>query len=240
MNARRIKSLFAAGALAAALGSAGIALAQEHGGHAPPPTGHGEPHSSGENAHGGEHEEHALKPINWVDFSDKETRPFAALAINFALLMFLYYRFGKTAVANALKTRRETVAKEIEEAAKIKKEAAKRAREYQAKLDKLEEEAEIAKKALIEAGKGERDRIVKDAEEKAERMKRDALFLLEQEIKQMKLDLTRETVELAVAAAEDLLKQKVTQADHDRLAEEFLAQLSGRTPSVAPRAGGPS
>src|SRR5262245_14870561 len=104
MKARRIKSLFAVGVVAAALSSTSVALAQEHGGeHTPPPTGQGEPHSSAENAHGSAHEEHALKPINWVDFSDKETRPFAALAINFALLMFLYYRFGKGAVTTALK-----------------------------------------------------------------------------------------------------------------------------------------
>ena len=44
-------------------------------------------------------------------------------------------------------------------------------------------------------------------------------------MKQMKQDLLRETADLAVAAAEDMLRKRVTQADHERLAEEYLAQL---------------
>jgi F-type H+-transporting ATPase subunit b len=221
-------------------------FAQDHGGHggahgAGP--AHGEaasPHGEGAKAHGEGHGGHELAPFNFADFSNKETRPFVALLINFALLLFLYYRFGKEGVASALKNRRESIAKEIEEAQRIRREAAARAKEYQAKLEKLDEEMDVARKALIEAGKGEKERIVREAEEKADRMRRDAQFLLEQELKQLKVDLTRETVDVAVSAAEELLKQRVTAADHERLAEDFLTQLQApaRPPSTAPRAGG--
>jgi F-type H+-transporting ATPase subunit b len=247
MTSRRIPLALVA-TLALLLGASAAAFAQGHGEHAPPsvtaaahqagstPHGGHDEHATGE--HGGA--EHELEPFNFADFSNTKTRPFAALLINFALLLFLYYRFGKDGIATALKNRRESIAKEIEEAQRIKKEAAKRAKEYQAKLEKLDEEMEVARKALIEAGKGEKERIVREAQEKAERLQRDAQFLLEQELKQLKIDLTRETVEVAVAAAEELLKQRVTQADHDRLAEDFLAQLQAqsKTASVAPRAGG--
>src|SRR5262249_6007049 len=96
MKLRSFGSILGAALLTASLAFAGVAVAQEahgeHGGAAP--AGQGE-HATAEGH--GEHEEHALKPINWADFNNKETRPFAALAINFALLMFLYYRFGKNA-----------------------------------------------------------------------------------------------------------------------------------------------
>jgi F-type H+-transporting ATPase subunit b len=183
---------------------------------------------------------HGPRPINWLDFSDKETPPFLAMAINFAILVGIYWYFGKKPIAEALVQRRNRIAKEIDEAQRMKKEAEKRAEQYQAKLASLGEELDVTKRALVEAGRGEKERIVKEAEEKAERMQRDALFLLEQEVKQMRQDLARETVELAISAAEDLLRKKVTPADHERLADEYLAELTKKhvTKSGAPRSPG--
>ena len=53
--------------------------------------------------------------------------------------------------------------------------------------------------------------------------------MLEQESKQLRLDLQRETVLAALAAAEELLQKRVTGADQERLAEEFLASLEHRS-----------
>ena len=68
-------------------------------------------------------------------------------------------------------------------------------------------------------------RIVREAEEKATRMQKDAEFLLEQERKQVRMDLQREAVQAALVAAEALLRGKLTMADQERVAEEFLATL---------------
>jgi F-type H+-transporting ATPase subunit b len=171
--------------------------------------------------------------INWFDFSNKEQPPYAALFINFGLLAFGYYYFGKKPLGQALKNQRDTIAKQIEEAQRMKHEAEERAKQYQAKLRDLEVELASTRHSLEEAGKGERDRIVKEAEEKAVRMQKDASFLLDQETKQMRLDLQRETVEAALLAAEELLKKRVTPADQERLAEEFLASLLEKSPAVS-------
>lgn len=177
----------------------------------------------------GEHAQHGHwppPPINWTDFSNKSQPPFVAMAINFALLVGIYYAFGKKPIAAGLQARRDNVAKEIEEANRIKKEAEDRAKMYQAKLARLEDELQTARQALIEAGQGERERIVREAEEKAARMRRDADMRIEQEMKQMRQDIWREAVEQAVTAAEDLLKKRVTQADQERLAEQYLTELA--------------
>jgi F-type H+-transporting ATPase subunit b len=180
-------------------------------------------------AEGGEAPEaEAPGSINWFDFSNKEQPPYAALFLNFGLLAYGYYRFGKQPVADALKKHKASIAKEIEEAQRMKHEAEARAKQYQGKLQHLETELAEAKLALEEAGKSERERIVKDAQEKAARMQKDASFMLEQESKQVRLDLQRETVLAALGAAEELLKKRVTGADQERLAEEFLASLEHR------------
>jgi F-type H+-transporting ATPase subunit b len=184
------------------------------------------------------HEEEGPKPINWFDFGNKEQPPYLAAFVNFAILVGAYAYYGKRPVAAALQGRREQVSKQIEEAQKIKHEAEARSKQYEAKLEALNDELATTRATLVAAGVSEKARIVRDAEEKAARMQKDALFQLDQERKQMHADLQRETVAVALAAAESLLRNKLTQADQERVAEEFLATL---VPSKnAPSAGGAS
>jgi F-type H+-transporting ATPase subunit b len=189
---------------------------------APPPVPEPKPEAKSEAA---ESEEPA--PINWTEFG-KENPPYIAMLINFGILVAAYYLFGKKPIAAALQGRRDTIAKEIDEAQRMRREAEERAKVYQAKLEKLEEEVAMARTTLVHAGEAERDRIISEAEAKADRMRKDAEFLVEQELKQIRQDLWRDTVETAVAAAEELLRTRVTQADHERLAEDYLADLGGK------------
>lgn len=169
-------------------------------------------------------DEESPKPINWTDFGSR-TPPFLAMLINFGILVAGYYLLGKKPMAAALVNRRDTIAKDIDEAQRMRKEAEERAKRYQAQLDTLQEEMRTARDALVRAGEAERDRLVREAEAKAERMRKDAEFLVAQEIKQMRQDLLRDAVEVAVTAAQELLKQRITSADQERLAEEYLADL---------------
>ena len=151
------------------------------------------------------------------------------MLVNFGILVAGYYLLGKKPIAAALQSRRDTIAKEIEEAQRMRSEAEARAEKYQAKLAHLEDELKTAREALVRAGEAERERIVREAEAKAERMRKDAEFLVEQELKQIRAGPAGATpVEAAVAAAEELLKKRVTPADQERLAEDYLADLGGK------------
>jgi F-type H+-transporting ATPase subunit b len=173
-------------------------------------------------------------PINWIEFGGK-TPPFVAMLINFGILVTGYYLLGKKPIAAGLQSRRDSIAKAIEEAQRMKHEAEERAKTYLGKLERLEEEMRIARESLVHAGEAEHERIVKEAEAKAERMRKDAKFLVEQELKQIRGDLWREAVDMAVRAAEDLLKLRVTPADQERLAEEYLADLGTRSKAAEGR-----
>jgi F-type H+-transporting ATPase subunit b len=166
-------------------------------------------------------------PMNWVEFGG-ETPPFIAAVINFTILAAGYYLLGRKPIAAALQGRRDSVAKEIEEAQRMRREAEERAKTYQVKLEHLQEEVRSAREALVHTGEAERDRIVAEADAKAERMRADAAFLIEQEVKQIRHDLWHEALESVVAAAEQLLAQRVTEADHERLAEDYLADLGAK------------
>jgi F0F1-type ATP synthase membrane subunit b/b' len=172
-------------------------------------------------------------PMNWTEFG-AETPPFLAMLINFGILVAGYYLLGRKPIVAGLQSRRDTISKEIDEAQRMKHEAEARAKVYQRKLETLETDLRGARDSLVHAGEAESERIVREAEAKAERMRKDAEFLVEQELKQIRGALWRETVEAAVLAAEDLLKTRVTAADQDRLAEDYLADLGGapRAPST--------
>jgi len=152
--------------------------------------------------------------------------PYAYLLINAGILYFIYYRFGKKPIGDGLRERHDSIAKELAEAARIRAEAEERAAEYKQKLERLGDELQQIKADIIKAGEADRARIVKEAEEKAERMKKDAQFLLDQELKQLRNDMIAFTAEAAVAAAESVLRSKVTSSDHDRLADEFLSDVA--------------
>jgi F-type H+-transporting ATPase subunit b len=237
VKTKRILSILAAVANAT---SATYALAQHEAPGQHPPTHEGDPngaphatehaaaHEEG-HAAGGDH--HGPAPINWTDISDKTRPAFIALAINFGILLAIYYAMGKKGITEGLKKRRIDIGKDIDDARKMLDEAKERAKKYQADLKNADVDAATAKASLVSAGKGEVEHLLNEANEKAERMKRDAERLVEQEKKQLHQDLLTETVQRAVTNAQKILEKNANSEDHARLAQELLAEL-GRLPAA--------
>jgi len=204
----------------------------EKGAHDPPGEEHGE-HAS--EAHGDGH--HGPEALNFGDIFDKRRPALIALFLNFGVLMTLYYMLGKKPIASALKQRRVTIGKEIDEAQALLAEAKERAKKYQADLKNADVDAATAKASLISSGKGEVERLLVDAKEKAERMKREADRLVDQERSAVHAQLLAETIELAGQEAAELLQKSVTADDHARLAQDLLLELARRPAArtAAPR-----
>lgn len=191
--------------------------------HAAAHDAHGDAH--GHDAHAAEahddaHGGHAIS-IGQI-FSDKK---FLGSVVTFSLMMFIIIYFGGKGVSKGLKARRDAVASEMEEAKRIKEEAEAKFAEYQKRLESLDDELATMKREMQEAGEAERDRIVTEAKEKAERMRADNDFMISQLFKQLQVDLKREAVESAVTAAEKTLVSQMSNADHDRIAKDYLDQV---------------
>ena len=245
----KIKRIIATCAALAVATCTTLALAQHEPPGEHPPTHEGDPNGAPhgtENgaAHEGDHAEghqpggshetaghHGPAPINWTDIGDKTRPAFIALAVNFGILMAIYYAMGKKGITQGLKQRRIDIGKDIDDAKKMLDEAKERAKKYQGDLKNADVDAATAKASLVSAGKGEVEHLLNEANEKAERMKRDAERLVEQEKKQLRQDLLVETINRAVGSAQKILEQKATSEDHARLAQELLAEL-GRMPAA--------
>ncbi len=212
---------------------------------------HGDPHggparpgahgAAAPGAHGAAAGHHAPGPINWaygllgerdgvapslLYRSPGMPVPLLASVINFGALLLLGVRFGRKPLSEGLVKRRETLMREMDEAARLKREAEARLQTYKKKLETVGEEIERIKGDYATQAKRDRERIVREAEEKSLRMRRDADFLLAQERKAAVERLTERTADQAVGRAEALLRAGVNEADQQRLADEYLRDVA--------------
>jgi F-type H+-transporting ATPase subunit b len=151
--------------------------------------------------------------------------PFGAMLLNSAILYYLLIRFAKKPIAEALKSRKTTILRGMEEAGKMKSDAEARLADYEEKLATIDQEIERVRAEMRSAGQTERTRILAEAKEKRTRMERDAETLISQELKAVRETLLAETARGALLSAEKALLAKLGAADQTRLAEEYLAGL---------------
>jgi F-type H+-transporting ATPase subunit b len=151
--------------------------------------------------------------------------PFGAWLFNTAVLFYFVGRFSARPVSEALKKRKTGIMQGIEEASRMKQDAADRLAGYEEKLEHVDEEIERVKREMRAAGEAERVRVLDEAREKRERLERDARLLIDQELKAVRALLLRETVSTAIRSAAETLSKQVSEQDHERLAQEYLAAL---------------
>jgi F-type H+-transporting ATPase subunit b len=154
-----------------------------------------------------------------------EPPPFLASVLNFAVLAFVIYRFGRKPLAEALVKRKQAIMQEIDNATRLQQEAEERLTEYEEKLEQLEDMLEQMKTDYVAQAEIEKKHLLAELEERRARMRRDAEFRIEQELKAARIELLQEAVRGAVAAAEQLLRTQATKDDLDRMAEEYLRAI---------------
>jgi len=162
--------------------------------------------------------------------------PFLANLFNFAVFAGIVVFFGRKPLKNALTNRKLAIMKEIDAATKMREEASARLAEYEDKLQHIDDEIERIREDFRAQGKREKERILAEARERKDRMLRDARFMIDQEVRQMRIEITRDAVEVAIHAAERLLLEKMSQADHDRVVGDYVQRLS--SPGLAVTKGG--
>lgn len=232
MNTMR-SMLFAAALVLGAVGAA-QASGDGAGGHGDP---HGQPVAGGHapaGEHGGEHhvsyasDDDHDGTANWLD-ADSEAYSLSKVgfhALNFALFAGLLIWLAGPTVRDALRARSLAVRKELDEAARVKADAAERHEAVSKRLAAIEGEInEIRGRAKAEAEAEER-RIEERAKEAAARIADGAQRQIRDEAARARFELRREAVELAVQLAESVLKTQVSAVDQKRLAQEFLETVA--------------
>lgn len=146
--------------------------------------------------------------------------------VNFAIFVAVLVVVLRKPLANFLRGRKESIAKEMEDAQKLLENAQKHHAEITARLDRLENELATVREQIRKEGEAEGERIMERARQAAERIRREADFQAEQEVKMAKMELREEAARLAVKLAEEALEKAISDADRERLINEFITEVA--------------
>ena len=153
--------------------------------------------------------------------------PFVLMLANFAVLLAILLKYLWPAGHKVAADRHDQIKSALDEAAKLRDQAAKKLAEYENRIKDVD--AEVAKLvASIRAdAEADRQRILAAADAQAAQMKRDAEVRIAAEIEMARAQLTRDITQVATTATEKLLREQANADDQRKLVGNFLSGLEG-------------
>ena len=145
--------------------------------------------------------------------------------IVFIVLLALLWKFGWPAILKSVEERERRIQKQLDEAEKARAEAAQLLEQQRRAIEKARNESqEILAKAKVVATK-EREALLAKTREEQDQILERARREIDAEKEKAILELRKEAVDLAIAAASKLLEQKLDSEADRRLVVDYLASL---------------
>ncbi len=141
--------------------------------------------------------------------------------VNLVLLLGVLVYFLKDSVRNFLVERKGSISSEIDHAQHTISEAKKKYEEYAEKLKGIEDEINSIKDSIVKQGGTEREEIVKHANLASENIKKEAQETIQFEARRAKQEIQSEVVTLALAIAERVIKENLSEPDKQRFVDDF-------------------
>lgn len=149
--------------------------------------------------------------------------------VGLVIFLAIIFKVGVPAkITAALDSRADKIRDELEEAKRLREEAQQLMAEYQRKRKEAEEEA----KEILEIAKRDADSMKEEARSKSEEYVVRRQAMAEQKIAQAESDAVAEVrstaVDVAIAAAEKLMGDKITTRNHSDLFKASLTEVKER------------
>jgi F-type H+-transporting ATPase subunit b len=145
--------------------------------------------------------------------------------MNFAVLFIALFLVLRKPVSQALSGRIQAIKDQLEDLEAKKKAAEKSLSEYNEKIALLDKEAEQLMAQYIRQGEEAKARILDEAESMADKLKEQAHKNIEHEFEQAKKNLQAEIVERALEKAEQIISERITADDQNKLVDEYLEKV---------------
>lgn len=149
--------------------------------------------------------------------------------LNLLLIVGVIVYFARGQISSFFASRREGIKSELEQAAELLALAEKRNAELQRRLVDLSSEVEEISEGSTRRAEEESERILADARAAADRIRQDAQAAVDQELRRAQTELRKEAGALALELAAGKLKEQVSDADRDRLMDEFITRVEPNT-----------
>ncbi len=144
---------------------------------------------------------------------------------NLVLLIGVITFFARKPVGQYLADRRTQIAGDLESAEQELAAAEASLGEWSRRETGVDDEMTEIQRAARDAAKREASSMREDAEATAGRIQASAGEAVDSELRRARNDLRRETADRAIERAEELLREQLSDADQDRLVEEFVARI---------------
>jgi len=146
--------------------------------------------------------------------------------VSFGILLFLLKRFALPGVLEMLEMREKKIKDSLDQADRLKQEAQQLLSQYEAKLKSVHEEGRaILEKARMQA-QHQLEENERRMEQETQRMLADARSEIERDQQQALQEIRRTAVDLTLLAAEKVLARSLTDADHRRLVDEAVREIT--------------
>ena len=145
--------------------------------------------------------------------------------VNFFILLFILQRLLYKPFLAKMEERTTAIKTSLEEAQRVRAEAARAHEENEARLRQAHAEAAaIREQALREAGDESRKHI-EAAQAQARKLVDDTKSQLDAEIRRAREELRREVSDLSIAVAEKLVRRSLREEDHRRIVADAIAGM---------------
>jgi F-type H+-transporting ATPase subunit b len=145
--------------------------------------------------------------------------------MNFAVLAGALFLLLRKPASQALNGRIKGIVQELEELEARKRAIENQLSEYDARMASLDRESEKVLEEYLRQGEEAKARILKEAEAAAQKLSEQARKNIEHEFKQAKMALQEGLMEKALVRAEQIISEKITPEDQNRLVNEYLDKV---------------
>lgn len=187
----------------------------------------------GEIAHGAEKQAHEIAHPNEAHGEGHEAPKtyfgipgwILKLANMIAFIGVLGYLIGGP-MKKSFAERRVAIAKAADEARQRREKADRIASDIQARLTQIESEVQSIHERALQEGERQKRELIAAAEAEAQKILAAARNEVDNRLKNARHELTEYAGQLASARAEQILREKITPADQQKLFHESLAEVS--------------
>jgi len=163
--------------------------------------------------------------VRVVHEEEPMSAPFLFMLLNFGLLLLILGKYGGPVARKMAEERHDQIKTALDEAAKLRDQAAKKLAEYETRIKDVDSEVKKLVEGIRADAEADKKRIMEAAAAQATTMKRDAELRIAAEIELARAQLTKEVTAAAAGATEKLLRDKVTSDDQNKLVSTFLSNV---------------
>ena len=143
--------------------------------------------------------------------------------INFGIIVFVLNKYAKAPLMNFLRGQKEKLAKEIKKLEDKKENVAANIKETQKVIDVSEVRFAELKERIVQQGERKKQEIIESAQQQSKMMLKNAIRRIDSQFEQAKSAFRAELIDAAIELAMQRLPQEITDEDHDKCLDQYLA-----------------